>query len=73
MSQSEWHNLLKNCELVCSSYYFKWPKVANTVIEAEKAIADLAEKAFSLTGHADILEKGVTGEAEQYIDRFISG
>jgi hypothetical protein len=34
MSQSEWHNPLKNCELVCSSYYFKWPKVADAVIEA---------------------------------------
>ena len=34
MFQSEGHNPLKNCELVYSSYYFKWPKVADAVIEA---------------------------------------
>ncbi len=38
MSQPEGHNPLKNCELLCSSYYFKWPKVADAVIEAHLSV-----------------------------------
>ena len=51
MFQSEGHNPLKNCELVYSSYYFKWPKVADAVIEAHVPLV-----AFQGRGFIDVVQ-----------------